>query len=59
MSRRTVSTDAELGQALYEIEGFFDAPPVPGSKEAGVSETLCMRASPCKFGGSFVEPFWI
>ena len=26
---------------------------------AGVSETLCMRVSPCAFGGSFVEPFWV
>ncbi len=25
----------------------------------GVSETLCMRLSPCEFGGSFVEPFWV
>ena len=25
----------------------------------GVSETLCMRVSPCEFGGSFVEPFWV
>jgi hypothetical protein len=25
----------------------------------GVSETLCMRVSPCAFGGSFVEPFWV
>ena len=25
----------------------------------GVSETLCMRVSPCGFDGSFVEPFWI
>lgn len=33
MSRRTVSTDAELDQVLCEIEGFFDVPPVPGSSE--------------------------
>ena len=26
---------------------------------AGVSETLCMRLSPCAFDGSFVEPFWV
>jgi len=25
----------------------------------GVSETLCMRLSPCGFDGSFVEPFWV
>ncbi|MBT4986300.1 MAG: hypothetical protein HOM87_00705 [Proteobacteria bacterium] len=25
----------------------------------GVSETLCMRLSPCRFDGSFVEPFWV
>jgi hypothetical protein len=25
----------------------------------GVSATLCMRVSPCAFGGSFVEPFWV
>ena len=40
MSRRTVSTDAELDQALCEIEGFFDVPPVPGSKEADVFDSL-------------------
>lgn len=40
MSRRTVSTDAELDQALFEIEGFFDAPPVPGSKEADAFNSL-------------------
>ena len=28
-------------------------------KAEGVSETLCMRVSPCGFDGSFVEPFWI
>ncbi len=26
---------------------------------SGVSETLCMRLSPCRFDGSFVEPFWV
>jgi hypothetical protein len=25
----------------------------------GVSETLCMRLSPCRFDGSSVEPFWV
>jgi hypothetical protein len=25
----------------------------------GVSETLCMRLSPCSFDGSSVEPFWV
>jgi hypothetical protein len=25
----------------------------------GVSETLCMRLSPCSFDGSFIEPFWV
>jgi hypothetical protein len=25
----------------------------------GVSETLCMRLSPCGSDGSFIEPFWI
>ena len=40
MSRRTVSTDAELDQALCEIEGFFDTPPVPGSKEADAFASL-------------------
>jgi hypothetical protein len=25
----------------------------------GVSETLCMRVSPCSFDGSSVEPFWV
>ena len=25
----------------------------------GVSETLCMRLSPCSFGGSLIEPFWV
>ena len=29
------------------------------TKNQGVSETLCMRVSPCEFGGSFVEPFWV
>ena len=27
--------------------------------QEGVSETLCMRLSPCEFDGSFVEPFWV
>ena len=27
-------------------------------QQVGVSETLCMRASPCVFGGSLIEPFW-
>jgi hypothetical protein len=27
--------------------------------EWGVSETLCMRFSPCGFDGSFIEPFWV
>ena len=40
MSRRTVSTDTELDQALIEIEIFFDAPPVPGSKEADAFNSL-------------------
>lgn len=40
MSRRTVSTDAELDQALCEIEGFFDVPPVPVSKEADAFGSL-------------------
>ena len=26
---------------------------------SGVSETLCMRVSPCGFDGSFVEQFWV
>jgi len=26
---------------------------------AGVSETLCMRLSPCGFDGSFIEPFGV
>ncbi len=25
----------------------------------GVSETLCMRLSPCSFDGSLIEPFWV
>ena len=25
----------------------------------GVSETLCMRLSPCGLDGSFIEPFWV
>ena len=25
----------------------------------GVSETLCMRLSPCRFDGSSIEPFWV
>ncbi|MFT6118073.1 MAG: large conductance mechanosensitive channel [Yoonia sp.] len=29
------------------------------SGSVGVSETLCMRLSPCEFDGSLVEPFWI
>jgi hypothetical protein len=29
------------------------------SMPSGVSETLCMRLSPCEFDGSLVEPFWI
>ena len=28
-------------------------------QDRGVSETLCMRLSPCEFVGSFVEPFWV
>ena len=28
-------------------------------KSEGVSETLCMRLSPCDFDGSFVEPLWV
>jgi len=27
--------------------------------EVGVSETLCMRLSPCGFDGSFIEPFGV
>jgi DNA invertase Pin-like site-specific DNA recombinase len=27
--------------------------------QSGVSETLCMRLSPCSFDGSFIEPFWV
>jgi uncharacterized membrane protein len=27
--------------------------------EMGVSETLCMRLSPCSFDGSLIEPFWV
>jgi len=30
-----------------------------GEATRGVSETLCMRLSPCEFVGSFVEPFWV
>lgn len=33
MSRRTVSTDAELDQALCEIEGFFDVPQCLGQRK--------------------------
>jgi hypothetical protein len=25
----------------------------------GVSETLCMRVTPCSFGESFIEPFGV
>ena len=34
----------EFGQALFQM---------------GVSETLCMRLSPCGFDGLFIEPFWV
>ena len=27
--------------------------------KTGVSETLCMRFSPCGLDGSFIEPFWV
>ena len=27
--------------------------------DGGVSETLCMRLSPCGFDGLFIEPFWV
>ena len=27
--------------------------------KGGVSETLCMRFSPCGLDGSFIEPFWV
>ena len=30
-----------------------------GVEPKEVHETLCMRVSPCKFDGSYVEPFWI
>jgi hypothetical protein len=31
----------------------------PKAASMGVSETLCMRLSPCGSDGSFIEPFWI
>lgn len=40
ISRRTVNTDAELNQALSEIEGYFDTPPEPSSKEARTFDRL-------------------
>ena len=44
-------------------DGSAGASGTPGFKaepgRSGVSETLCMRLSPCAFDGSFIEPFWV
>jgi hypothetical protein len=52
---RKVLTDAKMGLQVYlaGTEGLM------GQALEGVSETLCMRLSPCGFDGSFVEPFWV
>ena len=42
-----------------EISRFSLKMAVSFLRQPGVSETLCMRVSPCEFGGSFVEPFWV
>ena len=45
------AVEAELVSYLAQFTGL--------RTDAGVSETLCMRLSPCDFDGSFIEPFWI
>ena len=41
----------EVESAFIESKGLF--------LSEGVSETLCMRLSPCSFDGSLIEPFWV
>ena len=36
-----------------------DITPCIPPRKKGVSETLCIRLSPCGFDRSFIEPFWV
>ena len=56
--RLTLNTavDPNAGGEIWRLRDGIGA---TVSGPPGVSETLCMRVSPCGFDGSFVEPFWI
>ncbi len=50
------------GRGNDKLKGGADADTFSFSQnggDEGVSETLCMRLSPCGFDGSFIEPFWV
>jgi len=49
----------DIGNAGRQETGRWKSNRAENSHLPGVSETLCMRLSPCEFGGSFVEPFWV
>ena len=63
--RETLATDHVIyhwGSADGEQYGYGTYEPIWVQHyidQEGVSETLCMRVSPCGFDGSFVEPFLI
>jgi hypothetical protein len=46
-------------RSLNQIIEWRGQPQAIRVDNGGVSETLCMRLSPCGFDGSFIEPFWV
>ena len=50
---------AALSVMADALSAPFDGIEVVVGPVSGVSETLCMRLSPCGFDGSFIEPFWV
>jgi hypothetical protein len=57
------ANDAEFfdkwSQALHSLDDLVAEMGDDDNFGKGVSETLCMRLSPCSFDGSFIEPFWV
>ena len=49
----------ELGRSLWMINALAMEQRYADENARGVSETLCMRLSPCGFDGSLAEPFWV
>jgi len=51
--------DTWMDRSLLSYDVVWGAAGAPHAVFPGVSETLCMRLSPCGFDGSFIEPFGV